>query len=145
MPSLLAQALLDKIELARSAGLEAWLVTQFCFEAAPLVRHVRQLRDLGIAAPLRVGLAGPANRRTLWKYALHCGIGNSIRALGSRVDAVANLLARRTPEPILRELAAAERRDPGLGIEGVHIFTFGGVASSADWANGILTAAPPSP
>ena len=143
--SVLAQALLDKIELARSAGLEAWLVTQFCFEATPLVRHVRQLRDLGIAAPLRVGLAGPANRRTLWKYALHCGIGNSIRALGSRVDAVANLLARRTPEPILRELAAAERRDPGLGIEGVHIFTFGGVASSADWANGILTAAPPSP
>jgi methylenetetrahydrofolate reductase (NADPH) len=142
---LLEQALLDKIELARSAGLEAWLVTQFCFEAAPLVRHVRHVRDLGIAAPLRVGLAGPANRRTLWKYALHCGIGNSIRALGTRVDAVANLLARRTPEPILRELAAAERLDPGLGIEGVHLFTFGGVASSADWANGILAAAPPSP
>jgi methylenetetrahydrofolate reductase (NADPH) len=142
---LLEQALLDKIELARSAGLEAWLVTQFCFDATPLVRHVRHLRDLGIAAPLRVGLAGPANRRTLWKYALHCGIGNSIRALGTRVDAVANLLARRTPEPILRELAAAERRDPGLSIEGVHIFTFGGVASSADWANGTLTAAPPSP
>ena len=80
----------------------------------------------------------------MWKYALHCGIGNSIRALGTRVDAVANLLARRTPEPILRELAAAQRQDPGLGIEGIHIFTFGGVASSADWANGILAAAPPS-
>ena len=69
----------------------------------------------------------------MWKYALHCGIGNSIRALGTRVDAVANLLARRTPEPILRQLAAAQRQDPGLGIEGIHIFTFGGVASSADW------------
>jgi methylenetetrahydrofolate reductase (NADPH) len=139
----LERALVAKLELVRGVGLEAWLVTQFCFEAAPILQHVRQLRELGIAAPLRLGLAGPANRRTLWKYALHCGIGNSIRALGTRVDAVANLLARRTPEPILRELAAAQRQHAGLGIEGVHIFTFGGVATSADWANGILAAAPP--
>ena len=128
----------------RGAGLEAWLVTQFCFEAAPILQRVRRLRSVGIATPVRVGLAGPANRRTLWKYALYCGIGNSIRALGTRVDAVANLLAR-TPEPILRQLATAQRQDSGLGIEGIHIFTFGGVASTADWANGILTAAPPSP
>jgi methylenetetrahydrofolate reductase (NADPH) len=138
----LEQALLAKLELVRGAGLEAWLVTQFCFEAAPIVQRVRQLRALGIAAPLRVGLAGPASRRTLWKYALHCGIGNSIRALGTRVDAVANLLARRAPDPILRELAA-QRRDRSLvGIEGIHMFTFGGVASAAQWANALLAAAP---
>jgi methylenetetrahydrofolate reductase (NADPH) len=140
--ALLEQALLAKLEVLRGGGLEAWLVTQFCFEAAPILQRVRQLRALGIAEPLRVGLAGPADRRTLWKYALHCGIGNSIRALGTRVDAVANLLARRTPDPILRELAAAQRRDPGLGIEGIHIFTFGGVARAADWANALLAAAP---
>jgi methylenetetrahydrofolate reductase (NADPH) len=139
---LLEQALLAKLELARGMGLEAWLVTQFCFEAAPIVQRVRRLRDLGVTAPLRVGLAGPASRRTLWKYALHCGIGNSIRALGTRVDAVANLLARRAPDPIVRDLAAAQRRDPGLGIEGIHIFTFGGVASAASWANALLAAAP---
>jgi methylenetetrahydrofolate reductase (NADPH) len=140
---LLERALLAKLELVRGAGLEAWLVTQFCFEAAPILQCARRLRELGVAAPLRVGLAGPANRRTLWKYALHCGIGNSIRALGTRVDAVVNLLARRAPDPIVRELAAAQAQDPSLGIEGVHIFTFGGVASSADWANSILAAATP--
>jgi methylenetetrahydrofolate reductase (NADH) len=139
----LERTLLAKLELLRGAGLEAWLVTQFCFEAAPILQCARRLRELGVAAPLRVGLAGPANRRTLWKYALHCGIGNSIRALGTRVDAVANLLARRAPDPIVRELAAAQAQDPSLGIEGVHIFTFGGVASSADWANSILAAATP--
>jgi methylenetetrahydrofolate reductase (NADPH) len=139
---LLEQALLAKLELARGTGLEAWLVTQFCFEAAPIVQRVRRLRELGVTAPVRVGLAGPASRRTLWKYALHCGIGNSIRALGTRVDAIANLLARRAPDPIVRDLAAAQRRDPGLGIEGIHIFTFGGVASAAGWANALLAAAP---
>jgi methylenetetrahydrofolate reductase (NADPH) len=139
---LLEQALLAKLELVRAAGLDAWLVTQFCFEPAPIVRRVRQLREFGVTAPLRVGLAGPADRRTLWKYALHCGIGNSIRALGTRVDAVANLLARRTPDTIIRELAAARHQDPSFGIEGIHIFTFGGVASAATWANALLAAAP---
>jgi methylenetetrahydrofolate reductase (NADPH) len=139
---LLEQALLAKLELMRAAGLEAWLVTQFCFEAAPILEHARRLRELGVTAPLRIGLAGPASRRTLWKYALHCGIGNSIRALGTRVDAVANLLARRAPDGIVRELTAAQRQDPNLGIEGIHIFTFGGVASAADWANALLAAAP---
>jgi hypothetical protein len=76
----------------------------------------------------------------LWKYGLYCGIGNSIGALGTRVDAVANLLARQAPDTLLAELAAAVRRDPTLGIEGVHIFTFGGVAGAADWANAILAA-----
>jgi methylenetetrahydrofolate reductase (NADPH) len=142
---LLEQALLAKLELAQGAGLDVWLVTQFCFEAAPILQRARQLRALGIIAPLRVGLAGPASRRTLWKYALHCGIGNSIRALGTRVDAVANLLARRTPDAIVRELAAAQRGDPSLGIEGIHLFTFGGVASAANWANALLASgqAPP--
>ena len=47
----LERALLAKLELVRAAGLEAWLVTQFCFEAAPILQRVRQLRALGIAAP----------------------------------------------------------------------------------------------
>ena len=91
---------------------------------------------------MRVGLAGPADHRRLWKYALHCGIGNSIRALGSRPDAVANLLVRRAPDDIVRALAAARRRNPSLGIDGIHLFTFGGVSSAAQWANAILAAAP---
>ena len=139
---LLEQALLAKLEVVRGAGLEAWLVSQFCFEAAPILRLLARLPALGIHEPVRVGLAGPADHRRLWKYALHCGIGNSIRALGSRVDAVANLLVRRAPDDIVRALVAARRRDPGLGIAGIHIFTFGGVASAAEWANAILAAAP---
>jgi methylenetetrahydrofolate reductase (NADPH) len=139
---LLEQALLAKLEAVRGAGLDAWLVSQFCFEAAPILRLLERLRALGVREGVRVGLAGPADRRTLWKYALHCGIGNSIRALGSRPDAVANLLVRRAPDDIVRALAAARRRDPSLGIEGIHLFTFGGVASAASWANGLFAAAP---
>ena len=140
--AVLEQALLAKLELVQAAGLEAWLVSQFCFEAAPILRLLARLRALGIRAPVCVGLAGPADHTTLWKYALHCGIGNSIRALGRRPDALANLLTRRAPDDIVRALAGARRRDPGLGIEGIHIFTFGGGASAATWANTLLAAAP---
>ena len=137
----LDEALAAKLDLVRRAGLEAWLVSQFCFEAAPIVGLAERLRARGVDAPLRVGLAGPADLRRLWKYGLYCGIGNSIRALGARVDAVANLLVRQTPDTVVADLAAALRRDPALGIAGIHIFTFGGVAGAADWANAIVAAA----
>jgi methylenetetrahydrofolate reductase (NADPH) len=45
------------------------LVSQFAFDAAPFVALARRLRAAGIAAPLRVGVAGPAARTTLIKYA----------------------------------------------------------------------------
>ncbi len=137
----LDEGLAAKLDLVRRAHLEPWLVSQFCFEAAPIVRLAERLRAGGESAPFRVGLAGPADLRRLWKYGLYCGIGNSIRALGTRVDAVANLLARQTPDAIVFDLALALRRDPALAIEGIHIFTFGGVAGAADWANAILAAA----
>lgn len=137
----LDEALAAKLDLLRHEGLEPWLVSQFCFEAAPIVDFAERLRARGVGAPLRVGLAGPADLRRLWKYGLYCGIGNSIRALGTRVDAVANLLARRTPDAIVADLAVARRCDPALVIAGIHIFTFGGVAGAADWANAILAAA----
>lgn len=137
----LDEALAAKLDLVRSSGLEAWLVSQFCFEAASIVGLAERLTARGVEAPLRVGLAGPADLRRLWKYGLYCGIGNSIRALGPRVDAVANLLARQTPDTIVADLAVALRRDPALRIAGIHIFTFGGVAGAAGWANAIVGAA----
>ena len=70
-------------------------MTQFCFEAAPILSCAERLRAQGIAR----AAAGRARRPGQPAHAcgntrLHCGIGNSIRALGTRVDAVANLLAR---------------------------------------------------
>jgi methylenetetrahydrofolate reductase (NADPH) len=133
-------ALAAKLDLIGREGLEPWLVSQFCFEAAPIVEFAKRLSASGVGVPLRVGLAGPADLRRLWKYGLYCGIGNSIRALGTRVDAVANLLARRTPDAIVADLTVALRHDPTLAIAGIHIFTFGGVAAAADWTNAVLAA-----
>jgi methylenetetrahydrofolate reductase (NADPH) len=130
-------ALRDKLARVAQDGADAFLVSQFCLQAEPIVALARSLRQRGISAPLRIGIAGPTDRRKLWKYALRCGIGASIAALGSHIDVVRDLLIRETPDALVHDLAARLANEPPLGIAGLHIFSFGGVTSAAAWANGL--------
>jgi methylenetetrahydrofolate reductase (NADPH) len=127
-------ALPKKLAAAKARGLEPYLVGQFAFDADPIVSLARRLREAGIDAPYRVGIAGPAKRTTLIKYALMCGVGPSLRALRERQELAANVMAGETPEALLREVAAAAEAEPALGIEGVHFFTFGSLKSSIEFA-----------
>jgi methylenetetrahydrofolate reductase (NADPH) len=134
-------ALADKLDAVAADGMAAWLVSQFCLDAAPIVAMAEALRARGIAAPLRIGVAGPTDRRTLWKYALACGIGASIRALGSHADVLRDLLLRDTPDALIADLSRALAGRGELGVAGLHVFSFGGVAGAAEWADAILAAA----
>lgn len=134
----MAGTLRAKLALAADQGIEAWLVSQFCFTGAPIIACLEALRAAAITAPLRVGLAGPSDRRTLMKYALHCGIGNSIKVLGSQFDAIRQLAAIRPPDDIVGELASAALGKPGLGIEGLHLFPFGNIAATAEWRDHVF-------
>jgi methylenetetrahydrofolate reductase (NADPH) len=124
-------ALRAKLALARCHGLGVSLVTQFGFEAAPVEHWVSSLRDDGVACPIHIGVAGPATIATLAKFAVRCGIGASLRALGRGQTAFARILAEATPDTLIDALAAAE--DRGVAIDGLHIFTFGGVRRAAEW------------
>ncbi len=116
-----------KLRLAADQGLEVELVSQICFEPAPIVALARRLRT-----PYRVGVAGPADRTTLIRYALMCGVGPSLRAL--KHGQAQGVLARDTPERLLAEVATAREADPASNITGVHLFTFGGLADTVRWA-----------
>lgn len=139
--AVLDAALDAKLRLVERGGMQPWLVSQFCLEAEPIVTMLGRLRARGINAPLRIGIAGPTDRRAMWKYALACGIGTSIRALGTRTDAIRDLLLRDTPDALLADLAErlAGRAD-ALGVHGLHIFGFGGVGASASWARQVADA-----
>ena len=127
-------ALPVKLKAAAERGMETYLVTQFAFDAAPYIKTARRLRADGVTQPLRVGVAGPAKRTTLIKYALMCGVGASLRALRERHDFAANMAAGETPEALLRELAAAQAAEPALGIDSVHFFTVGSLEGSVTLA-----------
>jgi methylenetetrahydrofolate reductase (NADH) len=128
----LAKARAAKLRIAAARGLEVELIGQFCFESAPIIASARQLRAEGIQVPLRVGVAGPASRASLLKYAMICGVGASVRALKERPGA-RSLLSSETPERLLREVAHAQAEEPNLGIHRVHFFTFASLASTAQF------------
>jgi methylenetetrahydrofolate reductase (NADPH) len=133
----LEDALGAKLSFGRSAGLELSIVTQFCFEAEPIVAWLRRIRARGIDAPVRVGLAGPAGLTALARYAVRCGIGNSLRVLTEK-PSFAKLLVDKGPEPIIRGIAGATHVANGnlpFGIAGLHFFAFGGFNRTVDWIN----------
>jgi len=132
-PATLDAALRAKLARAAAQGIATGIVTQFCFEAQPILDLVRRLRATGIAAPLRVGLAGPASLAALMKFALRCGVGNSVRALALHGAAIARLTATRDPSAVLEGLAAGVAAEPDLAPEGIHLFAFGGAARTALW------------
>jgi len=138
----LDEALAAKVAYARSAGVQLSVVTQFCFEPEPIVAWLRRIRACGIDFPLRVGLAGPAGLLTLARYAVRCGIGNSVRVLTEK-PSFARLLLEKGPEPIIRGIATSaengNRMPRPFGITGLHFYVFGGFDKTVDWINSKLS------
>lgn len=135
--TVLDEALTAKLKFAHNGGLQLSLVTQFCFKAEPIVEWVRHIRNRGVDIPVRVGLAGPAGLITLARYAVRCGIGNSMHVLTEH-PSFAKLLIEKGPEPIIRELATSLHSEDGaktLGIAGLHFYVFGGFNKTLDWIN----------
>jgi methylenetetrahydrofolate reductase (NADPH) len=128
----IAAALAYKRDWAKREGIALHIVSQFCFESTAILTWLRKLRGSGIDTPVRVGLAGPASIATLTRYALRCGVGNSVRAL-TRAPSLTRLLTDSSPEPIIKDLGAALDTEPALGIAGLHFFVFGGFNKTAQW------------
>jgi methylenetetrahydrofolate reductase (NADPH) len=127
-------------------GLAAWrdwgretrthvdVVTQFCFESAPILAWMRELDARGIDLPVIVGLAGPATPATLTKFALRCGIGNSMRSLRSQIGRFGRLLTDTGPDDVMRGLQSAPQAATA-SIAGFHLFPFGGLRKAGGWLN----------
>jgi|SRR5579862_676024 len=130
----LSEALTAKVAFARNEGLRLSIITQFCFKAEPIVQWVRGVREGGIGVPIRIGFAGPAGLLTLMRYAVRCGVGNSLRVLTEN-PSFAKVLVERGPQPIIRELADFVGGSDGgtLGIAGLHFYVFGGFRRTLDW------------
>jgi methylenetetrahydrofolate reductase (NADPH) len=135
-PIELDAALREKAHFAGQSSAHFHIVTQFCFEVDPILSWIAELRNARITLPVRIGLAGPASVATLVKFALRCGVGNSIRALNLRGAAIARLLGESDPSPLLTALHRFAAADPSLGVEGFHFFPFGGIARLGSWLDG---------
>ena len=106
------------------------IVTQFCFESAPILGWIGELNARRINLPVIVGLAGPATPATLTKFALRCGVGNSMRSLRSQIGRFSRLLIDTGPDDVMRGLQSAPAT---ARIAGFHLFPFGGLRKAANW------------
>jgi methylenetetrahydrofolate reductase (NADPH) len=119
-------------DFSRDSGIHIDLLTQFCFESAPIVHWLGQLKSRGITLSVIIGLAGPATPATLTKFALRCGIGNSMRALRNQIGRFGRLLIDTGPDEVMRGLEAAPR-EATAAISGFHLFPFGGLRKAGNW------------
>jgi methylenetetrahydrofolate reductase (NADPH) len=116
----------------RETGIHVDVLTQFCFESAPILGWIGELHARGIDLPVIAGLAGPATPATLMKFALRCGVGNSMRALRGQIGRFGRLLTDTGPDEVMRGLRSAPP-DKTASIAGFHLFPFGGLRKTGAW------------
>lgn len=128
-------ALVWKQAFSQRTSVDMAIVTQFFFDAKPVIRWAERLQALGIKLPIHVGVAGPTKLQTLIKYAVACGVGPSLKVLQKRALDVRKLMLPYEPNEIISDLAAYQRTHLHSAIERIHIFPLGGVEASAEWVN----------
>ena len=114
------------------AGIAVSVVSQFCFESAPILGWMQELAAHDIGVPISIGLAGPATPATLIKFALRCGIGNSMRAVRNQIGRYGRLLTDTGPDDVVRGLEMAPAAATA-SVAGFHLFPFGGVRKAGQW------------
>ena len=127
----------------RQTGIHVDVITQFCFESAPILAWLGELDARHLDLAVIVGLAGPATPATLTKFALRCGVGNSIRSLRGQIGRFGRLLTDTGPDDVVRGLREAPAAATA-SIAGFHVFPFGGLRKAGDWLRS-QAAEPPRP
>ena len=120
-----------------------YLVTQFAFEAAPIIAWDKRLQQNGNKLPIHIGIPGLATLKTLLLHAKACGIGASMKVLTKQAKNITKLLVVNTPDKLVADLADYQTNDPDCSIVGVHMYPLGGLRRSASWsyavADGLFT------
>ncbi len=134
----IAQALEWKNAFAERTGAEVYVVTQFCFQAAPVIAWDRHIQAEGNRLPIHIGVPGLATIKTLLAHARACGIGPSMRFLTRQARNITKLMTVSAPDKLVTELAAYRASDPACGIAGVHVYPLGGLRRSAKWSYAVV-------
>ena len=127
-------ALAWKNAFAARSNAQFHIVTQFCFEAAPIIAWDKRIQSEGNRLPIHIGIPGLATIKTLVGHAKACGIGPSSRFILKQALNVAKLMTVSTPAKLISDLARYQARDPACGISNVHFFPLGGLQKTVDWA-----------
>ena len=127
-------ALKWKNGFAEKTDAQVYMVTQFVFEAEPIIAWDKMLQLEGNKLPIHIGIPGLATLKTLLAHAKACGIGPSMKFLTKQARNVTKLMSVNTPDKLVQDLATYVADDESSGISGVHMYPLGGLRRSAAWS-----------
>ncbi len=130
---LIQSSITEKIELARNNKLGVFLVTQFSLAPGRIIDYCAKVAREVPDVPVYIGMAGPADPVTLYRYARICGVSASLRALTGLGFKAARLISHTEPNEQMTVLGRYCAGRSSSNIMGVHIFSFGGFIESARW------------
>jgi methylenetetrahydrofolate reductase (NADPH) len=126
------QARSDKLAAITDQGHDFAIVTQFGFDADPILRWLEDMRKSGVRALIRVGVPGPASVQTLLRFAARCGVGASAKVMSKYGVSITRLLTTTGPDALVKDLARGF--DPERhGHVSLHFYPFGGLKATAEW------------
>jgi methylenetetrahydrofolate reductase (NADPH) len=132
----LERDLAEKLSLAASQELSAYVVTQFSFAPARVIEYCATLSRAAPGVPVYVGLPGPTSPAGLLRFAQRCGVSASLRALQAQGVNAVRLVTHTDPGDQLAHLARyCAAHASACNVVGVHVFSFGGVTAAAGWMN----------
>jgi methylenetetrahydrofolate reductase (NADPH) len=102
-----------------------------------VVQWIKQLRDAGIGAPVRIGIPGPATAGKLLRYARQFGVVTSTGIARRYGLSLANLLQSVGPERYWDRIMVG-LNGGNLGTILYHLYPFGGIEEGVHWINGRL-------
>lgn len=125
------QVLADKSAAITAHGMTPIIVTQFGFDAEAILVWLEAVRARGIAAPVKIGVPGPAGVKTLLRFAARCGVGASTAVLAKYGLSITKLIGTAGPDQMVDALGHG--LGPQHGEVGLHFYPFGGLEKTVDW------------
>lgn len=133
----LVQSMWDKRRHATS------VVSNMTFDASALGDWLRWVRERGVTLPVHVGVPGPVDPARLLRMATTIGVGDSVRFLRKQRGVLTRIaLPGFSSTGFVRKVAALAA-DEGLGICGLHLYTFNQVERVEAWRRQQLDALEP--
>lgn len=127
------EALRAKHRVLKERGAHVEIMTQFSFDAAPVLLWLERLREEeGITSTVRVGLPGPASVNTLLRFAKVCGVSATASVMAKYGVSITQLLSTAGPQRLLE--AFLDQLTPGIhGSVRFHFYPFGGLKNTVSW------------
>jgi methylenetetrahydrofolate reductase (NADPH) len=136
----LDQHLDDKLDLLRSQGLEAVITTQFAFDAETVASWADRIRVRQVATPIRIGTPGPAGIKRLMGFARRFGVTSNAMIIKKYGLSLTNLMGTAGPDRFIDDLSHLLATDPRAGDVKLHLYAFGGLLATAEWARNYVAA-----